>query len=78
MGLRKVYSDTTGGVPTLVDWVKAMLDGTPAWTNVEATDFGLLLPGDVRPSPLEPPFQQVGSDVKVICDGGSPSGAFVQ
>ena len=73
----KVYTDTTGGVPTLVDWVRAMLDGTPAWVDVEAADFGLLLPGDVRPSPLQPPFQQVGSDVKVVCDG-SPSGAFVE
>jgi len=72
----RVYGDTTGGVPTLVDWVRAMLDGTPAWVNVEAADFGLLLPGDVRPSPLQPPFEQVGSDVKIVC-GGSPSGAFL-
>jgi hypothetical protein len=77
-GSNKVYTDTTGGVPLLVDWVTAMLDGTPAWTNVEAEDSGLLLPGDVRPSPLQPPFFQVGPDVKVICDGGSPSGAFVE
>jgi hypothetical protein len=77
-GSNKVYTDTTGGVPTLVDWVRAMLDGTPAWVNVEANDFGLLLPGDVRPNPLQPPFQQVGPDVKVVCNGGSPSGAFVE
>jgi hypothetical protein len=77
-GSNKVYTDTTGGVPLLVDWVAAMLDGTPAWTNVEAEDSGLLLPGDVRPSPLQPPFFQVGPDVKIICDGGSPSGAFVE
>jgi hypothetical protein len=75
-GSSKVYTDTTGGVPTLVDWLNAMLDGTPAWTNVEAQDPGLLLPGDVRPRPLQPPFFQVGSDVKIICDG-SPSGAFL-
>jgi Pectinacetylesterase len=76
-GSNKVYTDTTGGVPTLVDWVNGMLEGTPAWINVEAQDEGLLLPGDVRPSPLQPPFFQVGSDVKIICDGGSPSGAFL-
>ena len=76
-GSDKVYTDTTGGVPPLVDWVNGMLDGSPAWTNVECEDCGLLLPGDVRPSPLQPPFFQVGSDVKVICDGGSPSGAFL-
>jgi hypothetical protein len=76
-GAPKVYTDTTGGVPTLVDWVTAMLDGTPAWTNVEAEDSGLLLPGDVRPPTIPtPPFFQVGPDVKIICDG-SPSGAFL-
>jgi hypothetical protein len=31
----------------------------------------------VRPSPLQPPFFQVGPDVKIICEGGSPSGAFL-
>src|SRR5262245_44086283 len=76
-GSNKVYTDTTGGVPTLVDWVNAMLDGTPGWINVEAQDEGLLLAGDPRPSPLQPPFFQVGSDVKIICNGGSPSGAFL-
>jgi len=73
-GSNKVYNDTTGGVPLLVDWVSAMLGGTPAWTNVVANDFGLLLSGDPRPSPLTAPFFQVGSDVKVIC---SASGAFL-
>ena len=78
-GSDKVYNDTTGGVPLLVDWVNGMLDGTPAWTNVEANDEGLLLPGDPRPGTIPtPPFFQVGSDVKVICGGGSPSGAFVE
>jgi Pectinacetylesterase len=78
-GSNKVYSDTTGGVPLLVDWVNAMLDGTPAWTNVEANDEGLLLAGDPRPPTIPtPPFFNVGSDVKVICNGGSPSGAFME
>ena len=80
-GSNKVYTDTTGGVPTLVDWVNGMLDSTssapdPAWTNVECTNCGLLLPNDVRPNPLEPPFTQVGSDVVIQCTA-SPSGAFV-
>ncbi len=56
-GSNKVYTDTTGGVPTIVSWVNAMLDGTPAWTNVESTDPGLLLPGDPRPNtPPEAPY----------------------
>jgi hypothetical protein len=73
-GSNKVYNDTTGGVPLLVDWVNGMLDGSGAWTNVECTNCGLLLPGDTRPNPLQAPFTQVGSDVVVQC---SPSGAFV-
>ncbi len=76
-GSNKVYTDTTGGVPTLVDWVNAMLDGSALWTNVECTNCGLLLPGDPRPNPLQPPFEQQGSNVVINC-GGSPSGAFLQ
>ena len=72
-GSNKVYTDTTGGVPTLVDWVNATLASSPpsgnnsAWTNVECTNCGLLLPGDPQPSPLAPPFEQAGSDVVVQC-----------
>jgi hypothetical protein len=66
-GSNKVYTDTTGGVPTLVDWVNAMLDGSPAWENVECTNCGLTLPGDPRPNPLESPFEQVGDDVIIDC-----------
>jgi hypothetical protein len=66
-GSNKVYTDTTGGVPTVVDWVNAMLDGSDAWENVECTNCGLLLPGDPRPSPLQPPFEQVGEDVVIDC-----------
>jgi hypothetical protein len=29
-----VYDDVTGGVPTIVDWVGAMVDGGPGWQNV--------------------------------------------
>jgi hypothetical protein len=80
-GSDKVYGDTTGGVPPIVDWVNAQLasgNGTndPAWTNVECTNCGLLLPGDPRPNPLVPPFTQQGPDVVVQCVA-SPSGAFL-
>jgi pectinacetylesterase len=70
----KVYNDTSGGVPLLVDWIDAMqatLPGAPApgWTNVECTDCGRLLPNeDVGvPSPLVPPFVQVGPNVEIQC-----------
>jgi hypothetical protein len=72
-GSNKVYTDTTGGVPTIVDWVDAMLGSSPpmstdpGWTNVECTNCGLLLPGDPRPNPLQPPFQMSGPDVVVVC-----------
>jgi hypothetical protein len=82
-GSNKVYTDTTGGVPLLVDWVNAMLDSgptvrDPGWTNVECENCRRLLPGDVRPSPLQPPFEQQGSDVVINCGGASPSGAFLR
>jgi hypothetical protein len=81
-GSNKVYDDTTGGVPTLVDWVNAMLDSQPGspdpgWTNVECANCGLLLPGDPRPATLQPPFEQVGPDVVINCPS-SPSGAFLE
>jgi hypothetical protein len=66
-GSNKVYNDTTGGVPTLLDWVNAMLAGSEDWQNVECTNCGLTLPGDPKPSPLESPFQQVGDDIVVTC-----------
>ncbi len=69
-GSNKVYTDTTGNVPLIVDWVNAMRDRTPAWTNVECdspTSCGTLLPGDPQPSPLQPPFSMSGSDVIVTC-----------
>jgi len=73
-GSNKVYDDTTGGVPAIVDWVNAMLasrgDAPDAgWSNVECTNCGLTLPGDPKPDPLEPPFEQVGSDVVIMCPG---------
>ncbi len=68
-GNDKVYTDTTGGVPTIVDWVNAMLEGSAAWTNVECTNCGLTLPGDPAPDPLQPPFERVGGDVVIDCGG---------
>jgi hypothetical protein len=98
-GNPRVYYDTTGGVPPLVDWLNAMIDDDPSWTNVEADPFNVLFPGqcspgsenpgdrcnlnvdcpggscvgdDVKPDPLEPPFELVGSglnaDVVVSCE----------
>ncbi len=69
----KVYDDTTGGVPTIVDWVRAMLasgpDGPDAnWSNVLCSNCGLLLDGDPMPEPLAPPFEQQGEDVVVVCE----------
>jgi len=71
-GSNKVYADTTGGVPPIVDWVNGMLASEPgapdaAWTNVEANPENLLLSGDPRPSPLVAPFEQSGPDVIVDC-----------
>jgi hypothetical protein len=42
----RVYDDTTGGVPTLADWVNAMIDDAPGWNNVEADPFNVLFPGE--------------------------------
>lgn len=93
-GSNRVYTDTTGGVPTLVSWVNEMIAGGPGWTNVEASPSNVLLPGacsdasdnpgtacqfdgecpnggcegdDVKPVPLEPPFEASGSDVVIDC-----------
>jgi hypothetical protein len=72
-GNNKVYDDTTGGVPTVVDWVNAMLASGPDgrdedWTNVLCDNCGLLLEGDPRPDPLAPPFEQQGEDVVIVCE----------
>jgi hypothetical protein len=64
-GSDKVYTDTTGNVPLLVDWVTAMVNGTSDWVNVESDDPGLLLPGDPRPNPPEPPYT---ADGRVVCE----------
>ncbi len=66
-GNNKVYDDTTGGVPPIVDWVNAMRSRGSRWANVECSNCGLLLDGDVRPEPLMTPFEQVGDDVIIQC-----------
>jgi len=64
-GNDKVYTDTTGGVPTIVSWIRAMLGGTLDWINVETTDPGLLLPGDPRPTPAAEPYTEDG---RIVCE----------
>ena len=64
-GSAKVYDDTTGGVPTLVSWVRGMLDGTPEWTDVQCQDCGVTLPGDPKPPDLPTaPFDENGN---IVC-----------
>jgi hypothetical protein len=72
-GSDKVYDDTTGGVPTIVDWLNAMLASGPdgrddAWKPVLCDDCGLLLQGDPAPDPLEAPFVLRGEDTVVVCE----------
>jgi len=72
-GRDKVYDDTTGDVPTVRDWLVAMLEETPAWTNVVADDFGVLLPGDPRPDPDDPfsrpPFEPFDLEAeRIVCE----------
>jgi hypothetical protein len=66
-GSNKVYTDTTGGVPTVVDWINAMLATGPGWVNIEASPSNVLLSGDPRPSPLEDPFEGTDPNVIVNC-----------
>lgn len=69
-GSDKVYTDTTGGVPTVVSWLRAMLDGTSDWTNVECNDCGQLLPGDPRPNPVQAPYvtDPGTGETSVVCE----------
>jgi hypothetical protein len=71
-GSNKVYTDTTGGVPTILDWVNAMLTTGPGWVNVEASPSNVLLnpdppKEDPRPDPLEEPFEGTDPNVIVNC-----------
>jgi Pectinacetylesterase len=55
-GSDKVYNDTKGGVPLLIDWVDAMLAGdSVGWTSAQCSDCSLE-PGDPAPTPLVSPF----------------------
>ena len=63
-GSDRVYTDTTGNVPTIAEWIEAMLDDTPEWVDVETTDPGLLLPGDPAPAKPTPPFE---AD-RIVCE----------
>jgi hypothetical protein len=69
-GSNKVYTDTTGGVPTIVSWLRAMLEGTVDWTNVECSDCGQLLPGDPRPNPAQPPYvtDPATGETRIVCE----------
>ena len=68
-GSNKVYSDTTGNVPTIRDWVAAMIEGNGDWTNVLCDDCDDVLPGDPRPNPPEPPFT---ADDRIECEEPPP------
>ena len=81
-GRNRVYTDTTGGVPKIVDWVNAMLASGPdgrdeAWENVVCENCGFIFdlgdlegePEDPRPpDPLAAPFEQQGDDVVIVCE----------
>lgn len=63
-----VYNDDPiGGTPALKTWVTSMRNRDPGWVNVQCGNCETTLPGDPQPSPLEPPFEQVGTDVDVVC-----------
>jgi hypothetical protein len=70
-GTNRVYTDTTGVVPTVVSWVNAMVSESDAeWTNVECADCGLVFPGDPRPSPLQAPYflDADTGETRIICE----------
>ncbi len=64
-GLDKVYTDTTGNVPTIVSWIQAMRAGSQDWVNVMTEDPGLLLSGDPRPNPAQTPYTAAG---RIVCE----------
>ena len=69
-GRDKIYDDTTGGVPTAVSWIEAMLAGSPDWVNVECQDCGTRVPGDPTvPEGPPPPFDTNGN---IVCDPAPP------
>jgi hypothetical protein len=65
-GSDKVYGDTTGNVPTIRNWVAAMIAGNGDWENVACDDCEDVLPGDPTPPSLPtPPFT---ADGRIVCD----------
>jgi hypothetical protein len=71
----RAYTDTTGGVPLLADWVQAMIDDTPAWTNVEAVPNNVLFDGECSPE-SDNPGERCGCDSD--CPNGSCQGEDVR
>ncbi|MDJ0785363.1 MAG: pectin acetylesterase-family hydrolase [Myxococcota bacterium] len=68
-GRNKVYTDTTGNVPTIRDWVEDMLQGNSDWQDVLCTDCTTVLPGDPKPNPLQLPFV---ADDRIDCSATAP------
>lgn len=69
-GNDKVYSDTTGGVPTFVSWIDDMLEGTDEeWESASCDDCSTLLDGDPRP-PFEGETRPFPFDVEgqILCE----------
>ena len=78
----KAYYDTSGGVPTLRDWIATMLEARTGardgWTNVLCEDCNVIYgnrstpgrtdEGDHFPEPIEPPFQEQGDDIVIVCE----------
>jgi hypothetical protein len=70
----RAYTDTTGGVPTLVSWINDLItpgDGLP--DNVQAVpDNVLISTGDPKPSPLQCPLEMDGPNIVVNCTSCTP------
>jgi hypothetical protein len=75
-GNPRVYADTTGGVPPLVDWVNAMIADDPNdWVNVEASPFNVLFPGQCSSGSTNP---GATCDLNAQCPSGSCQGDDVK
>jgi hypothetical protein len=66
-GTDRVYTDTTGGVPPLVDWINEMRTGGPGWVNVQADPYNVLFPGACSSGSSNP-------GDPCACDGDCPGG----
>ena len=72
-GSNKVYTDTSGGVPTIVSWINAMRNSTPGspdpgWINASTTTPGDLQPGDPRQNGNPPPDPFVDDNADNVAD----------